>query len=34
MLTSQLTEAISAAVKGGYINVLITDLQTARELLA
>ncbi len=28
------TEAISAAVKGGYINVLITDLQTARELLA
>ena len=28
------TEAISAAVKGGYINVLITDLQTAKELLA
>ena len=28
------TEAISAAVKGGYINVLITDLQTAKDLLA
>lgn len=28
------TAAISAAVKGGYINVLITDLQTARKLLA
>lgn len=27
------TEAIAAAVKGGYINVLITDLQTARKLL-
>lgn len=27
------TEAISAAVKGGYINVLITDLQTARKIL-
>lgn len=28
------TDAISAAVRGGYINVLITDLQTARKLLA
>lgn len=28
------TEAIAAAVKGGYINVLITDSQTAKILLA
>lgn len=27
------TEAVEAAVKGGYVNVLITDLQTARKLL-
>ena len=27
------TEAISAAIKGDYINVLITDLQTARQLM-
>lgn len=27
-------EAIKAAVKGGYINVLITDLPTAKKLLA
>ncbi len=26
-------EAIRAALKGGYVNVLITDLQTAKELL-
>lgn len=27
------TEAIAAAIKGDYINVLITDLQTARQLM-
>ena len=27
-------KAIAAAIKGGWVNVIVTDLATARELLA